>query len=136
MQERCRKQGCRKELSGEGISCRGHKGLSQDAGATSHSAYLIKLSTDPCMWEGNGINQKNYLTELLAAGLVDGTSTRWWSQAHAALWQDQKNCNKILHGSSCRGSVEMNSTRNHEVSGLISGLIPGFIQWVKDPARP
>ena len=32
-------------------------------------------------------------------------------------------------GSSHRGTVEMNPTRNHEVSGLI----PVLAQWVKDP---
>ena len=33
---------------------------------------------------------------------------------------------------SCRGAVEMNLTRNHEVVGLI----PGLTQQVKDPALP
>ena len=32
--------------------------------------------------------------------------------------------------SSCRGTVEMSLTRNHEVEGSI----PGLIQWVKDQA--
>jgi len=34
------------------------------------------------------------------------------------------------HGSSPRGAVETNPTRNHEVAGLI----PGLIQWIKDLA--
>ena len=37
--------------------------------------------------------------------------------------------NNIYLGSSRRGTVEMNSTRNHEVVGSI----PGLTQWVKDP---
>ena len=35
-----------------------------------------------------------------------------------------------MYGSSCRGAVETNATRNHEVAGLI----PGLVQWVKDLA--
>ena len=36
--------------------------------------------------------------------------------------------NKIyILGSSCRGAVEMNPTRNHEVVGSI----PGLAHWVK-----
>ena len=39
---------------------------------------------------------------------------------------------KSSRESSCRGSVETNPTRNHEVVGSILGLTP----WVKDLALP
>ena len=40
----------------------------------------------------------------------------------------QKGDKKPIRNSIC-GTVEMNLTRNHEVSGLI----PALTQWVKDP---
>ena len=38
----------------------------------------------------------------------------------------------VVCGSSRHGTAEMNPTRNHEVSSLI----PGLVQWVKDPELP
>ena len=44
-----------------------------------------------------------------------------------------KTKNKTMgHGSSRRGTAEMNLTRNHEVASLI----PGLAQQVEDPALP
>ena len=44
--------------------------------------------------------------------------------------EKKKKLRKQLHqGSSPYGPAEMNPTRNHEVGGLI----PGLIHWVKDP---
>ena len=39
---------------------------------------------------------------------------------------------KTCSGSSCCGAAEKNPTRNYEVAGLI----PGLVQWVKDPELP
>ena len=36
---------------------------------------------------------------------------------------------KLKIGSSHRGTVEINPTRNHEVTGSV----PGLAQWVEDP---
>ena len=30
----------------------------------------------------------------------------------------------------------MNPTRNHEDASSMPGLVPGLVQWVKDPALP
>ena len=46
--------------------------------------------------------------------------------------QQSEEVKKVYMGSPCRGAVEMNPTRNHEVAGLI----PDFAQWVEDPALP
>jgi len=43
----------------------------------------------------------------------------------------KKKKNEDLRRSHC-GAVEMNPTRNHEVSGSI----PGLAQWIKDPVFP
>ena len=43
---------------------------------------------------------------------------------------NHEKCKEFLPKSPHHGTVEVNLTRNHEVAGLV----PGLVQWAKDPA--
>ena len=72
----------------------------------------------PCLPSANS-RMNPALKELNAVGLTEQTNN------YTAWLKKKKNV-----GSSHCGTVEMNPTRNHEVVSSI----PGFTQWVKDPA--
>ena len=63
-------------------------------------------------------------------------NSRWITDLNfktkTSFLKKKKERKKERKRSSHNSAVEMNPTRNHEVAGLV----PGYTQWVEDPALP